>query len=75
MKTFCVVVGNELAVSRCPLPEGSCTWQHRATNFCKYSDRDLTVAEHAVLIGAPVPRPSEIQALEQALIEAIRAEV
>lgn len=75
MKTFCVVVGQDLAVPRCPLSPGSCTWQHRATNFCKYTDRELTVAEHAALVNAPVPRPSEIAALEQRLVEAIRAEV
>jgi hypothetical protein len=75
MKTFCVVIGQPLVVARCPLPPGSCTWQHRATNFCKYSDKELTVAEHAQLIGAPVPKPSEQQQLEQRLIEAIREQV
>lgn len=75
MKTFCVVIGQPLVVARCPLPCGACTWQHRETNFCKYTDKELTVAEHAALIGAECPRPSEYQALEQSLIEAIRAEV
>ena len=75
MKTFCVVIGQPLVVARCPLPSGACTWQHRVTNFCKYTDRELTVAEHAALIGVPAPKPQEQQALEQRLIEAIRAQV
>lgn len=75
MKTFCVVVGQPLVVARCPLPSGACTWQHRATNFCKYTDKDLTVGEHATLVGLPQPKAQEVQALEQRLIEAIRASV
>lgn len=75
MKTFCVVVGQPLVVARCPLPSGTCTWQHRATNFCKYTDKDLTVSEHAALVGLPPPKAQEVQALEQRLIEAIRASV
>jgi len=62
-------------VARCPLPCGTCTWQHRKTNFCKYTDQDITVAGHAELIGAPVPTAQEQQALEQKIIEAVRAEV
>ena len=75
MKTFCVVIGQPLVVARCPLPSGSCTWQHRTTNFCKYSDKELSVAEHAQAIGVPVPKPSDQQQLEQRLIDAIRAQV
>ncbi len=75
MKTFCVVIGQPLVVARCPLPCGACTWQHRKTNFCKYTDQEITVAEHAALIGVECPKPQEYQALEQSLIEAIRAQV
>lgn len=75
MKVFCVVVGQPLVVARCPLPTGACTWQHRATNFCKYTDQELTVADHAKLVDSPVPRSSDIQAVEQRLGDAIRAQV
>lgn len=75
MKVFCVVVGQPLVVARCPLPEGACTWQHRATNFCKYTNQELTVAEHATLVGAKIPKARDIQALEQLLSETIRAQV
>jgi hypothetical protein len=75
MKAFCVVIGKPLVVARCPLPGGKCTWQHRATNFCKYTDQDLTIEQHAALVGAPTPKNSEVQALEQRLVEAIRNEV
>lgn len=74
MTTFCIVIQQELVISRCPLPAGSCTWQHRQTGFCKYTDRDLTVAEHAALVGAVAPRPSEVVALEQRLSEAVRSQ-
>jgi hypothetical protein len=75
MKTFCVVVGQPLVVARCPLPSGACAWQHRASNFCKYTDKDLTVSEHAELVGLPPPKSQDVQALEQRLIEAIRSSV
>lgn len=75
MKTFCVVIGQPLVVARCPLPCGACTWQHRETNFCKYTDTELTVAKHAELIGVSALSPQEHQALEQSLIESIRAQV
>jgi hypothetical protein len=75
MKIFCVVVGQPLVVACCPLPSGSCAWQHRATNYCKYTTDDLTVAEHAKLIGAPAPTPQEQQALQKRLIDEIRAQV
>lgn len=75
MKTFCVVVGQPLVVARCPLPSGACAWQHRATNFCKYTDQDLTIGEHANLVGLPQPKAAEAQAIEQRLIEAIKASV
>jgi len=75
MKVFCVVVGQPLVVARCPLPPGHCTWQHRQTNFCKYSDQDLTIADHAELVGLPIPKSQDVQAIEQQLIKAIREQV
>ena len=75
MKAFCVVVGQPLVVARCPLPAGACTWQHRATNFCKYTNQELSIAEHATLVGAEVPKLSEVQAVEQRLSDSIRAQV
>lgn len=75
MKTFCIVIEKPLVVARCPLPQGACTWQHRQTNFCKYTDKDISTEEHAGLIGADVPKSSELQNIEQRLIEKIRSQV
>lgn len=75
MKTFCVVIGQPLVVARCPLPCGACTWQHRKTNFCKYTDKELTVVEHAELIGVEPLSTQDHQALQQRLIDAVREQV
>lgn len=75
MKTFCIVIGKPLVVARCPLPAGSCTWQHTQTNFCKYTGRELSTAEHATLIGVPALTPTEYQEIEQRLLKAIRSQV
>lgn len=75
MKAFCVVIGKPLIVARCPLQPGSCAWQHRQTNFCKYTDRDLSVQELAVLVGSKPPAAGDAQALEVKLLETIRANI
>ena len=75
MKTFCIVIGQPLVVARCPLPTGSCTWQHTQTNFCKYTERELSSAEHATLIGATPLSQTEYQQIEQRLLSAIRSQV
>lgn len=75
MKTFCIAIGQPLVVARCPLPCGACAWQHRDTNFCKYTDQEITIEEHATLIGVDVPTTQEQQALELKLIASIRAQV
>ena len=75
MKTFCIVIGRSLVVARCPLPEGSCTWQHTQTNFCKYTNKELSAAEHAQLIGVPPLSQAEYQQIEQRLLDEIRSQV
>lgn len=75
MKTFCIVIGQPLVVPRCPLQPLSCTWQHRESNFCKYTDKELSVQEHAELVGAPSLKSSEILEIEQQLVEKIRSEL
>lgn len=76
MKAFCVVIMKPLVLSRCPLPSGVCTWQHQQTNHCKYStDLENSVEAHAASIGAIAPKPSEVAAVEQRLIETIRTEI
>lgn len=73
--TFCVVVEQQLIISRCPLPAGSCAWQHRITGFCKYTDRDIGVSELAGLVGAPNPLAEEIKQVETKLVATIKAAI
>jgi len=75
MKTYCIVIGAPLVVQHCPLKPTSCTWQHRATNFCKYTNRELSVEEHAELVGATVPSSALAQDLEHQLVDRIRSEL
>lgn len=76
MKAFCVVIMKPLVLSRCPLPSGTCTWQHQQTNHCKYSiESENSVEAHASSIGADLPRSTELAATEQRLIETIRNEI
>lgn len=75
MKAFCVVIMKPLVLSCCPLPSGTCTWQHRQTNHCKYSETIDSVEAHAASIGAIAPTPGQANALEQKLVEAVRSEI
>jgi hypothetical protein len=55
--TFCVVIGEQLAVSACPLPKGTCMWKHRLHGLCMYSEEfatsSFTPNEYAKQVGLP----------------------
>lgn len=57
--TFCIAVNREIVVATCPLSKGSCMWQHRKTQHCKYTVDELTVNEFCDRVGLNPPDPDE----------------
>lgn len=51
--TFCGVIGEQLVVSSCPLPKGTCMWKHRLHGLCMFTADDLTPDEFAKRVGLP----------------------
>jgi len=52
--TFCGVIQQQLAVSRCPLAKGSCMWQHRLHGGCTFAQTPIPSHEYARRVGLPV---------------------
>lgn len=49
---YCTVVEAHLSVKVCPLPKGSCYWQHRQSNECRFTEKDITPDEFCALTSA-----------------------
>jgi len=77
MTTYCIVAQSELIVSNCPLPKGACFWKHRLSGQCKYSEAAtrLGVPELALHVGLPAPTETQVQALKESLLAAIKTEL
>jgi hypothetical protein len=77
--TYCVVIEKRLAVSQCPLPDGSCIWKHRKTGRCTYSEafasNDFTANEFAARVGLPVPDSEALAIIKNSLADKIRHEL
>lgn len=53
--TFCVIIEAPLKTSNCPLSKGACYWQHRESNACCYTEKELSPSEFCELTGATTP--------------------
>lgn len=60
------MISKPLVVSNCPLPFGACTWKHRTTGQCKYTEKELTANELAALVGeSPLPEEKAVEIKEE----------
>lgn len=68
----CIVVGEKLLISKCPLKKGACTWQHRKHHTCMYSsdyDNNLPSPQAiAVRVGAKIPSDENVEQVSQRII-------
>lgn len=65
--TFCVAIHREICVATCPLNKGSCIWQHRKTQHCKYTPEELNVQEFCDRVGLTPPSPEQLAELSEKL--------
>lgn len=75
--SYCIVIQRELEGTKCPIPEAECVWKHRQTGHCKFDPEAVpsTVEELAVLVGAEIPTPEEVENLKQAIKTAVIKEL
>ena len=73
--TFCGVIGKQIIVASCPLPQGTCMWKHRALGTCRYTDKELTVPEFCRQVGLPVPEPEVVNKLREDLRDTLQREL
>lgn len=77
--TFCVVIHNQLAVSYCPLPNGTCMWKHRVSGRCMYSEdfaaTSFTPNDFATRVGLPTIPGEVVNIIKRTVIAKIRDEL
>jgi hypothetical protein len=77
--TFCVVIGEQLAVSACPLPKGSCMWKHRLHGLCMYSEEfsssGFTPNDYAKRVGLPPIDPPMVNMLKRTVLANLKKEI
>lgn len=84
--TFCIVIGEQLAVSACPLPRGTCMWKHRLHGLCMYSEEfgtyneksgryEFTPNEYAKRVGLPPIDQPMVQVLKRTVLANIKKEI
>ncbi len=67
--TFCIAIERELVVATCPLRKGRCYWQHRETQICCYTSKDLEPHEYAELVGTEVPETDPQELFQKLQVE------
>ena len=71
--SLCAVVGKPLHnADLCPLPQGSCMYQHDRDRSCVCCDEDLSVEEFALRTGRKVPIDAEVKAFKATLLASLR---
>lgn len=77
--TFCVVINDQLAVSHCPLPQGTCMWKHRVHGLCMYNEEfahsSFTPNEFALRVGLPGIPGEVVNIIKRAVVARIRDEL
>ena len=70
--TFCGIIKRNLKTSVCPLDAGHCIYQHRRTNECRFTNRDLEVDDYCVRVGQERPSDEQLEQQKEQLLELIR---
>jgi hypothetical protein len=63
--TYCVAIDANIMVSTCPLKKGACLWQHRDTNYCKYTADEITTEEFCIRVGAVIDPVKQLASMAE----------
>ena len=78
-QTYCIVIHQTLAVSKCPLGPGECIWRHRQTGDCTYDEdfgsSNFSPSEFATKVGLPPADPSILNIIKNSLAHLIKHEL
>lgn len=59
---FCGLIGKNIVVSSCPMPNKKCMWKHRDTAQCCYTHESLSKEDFCKLVGLKrIPTDAELQ--------------
>lgn len=72
--TYCGIIKKNLKITVCPLKPGRCLFQHRQTNECKYTGRDLTLDEYCQRVGQDRPDDLQLESDKLLLLDLIKKE-
>lgn len=75
--TFCILIEQQIAISNCPLPRGTCMWKHRISGLCMYDENveSLDANAYAALVGLPPINAHLVNILKRSVVAIIKEEL